>query len=248
MPRAFLLQDGHGFTFIAPADTTLRTLIVHVGGFHSGGTLTAHLSDGSAVDYTDSSSTLNVQYDRNYTLTYRAGGPGQTLRVTWAMATGDGNVTISAAALSVAPVGSITATAERRRARPSTRRLHGAAGDGAGFGKQSGVGRDGDVHGAGQAGRARFGVSATATATTNGSGVATAPPLTANATAGSYTVTASAPGVAAAGQLQSDQYRRCSRECERDGGDAAEHARSTRRLERRSRRRWLMRWAIRCRA
>ena len=44
---------GNGFTFTAPADATLRTLIVHVGGWHSGGTLIAHLSDGSAADYTD---------------------------------------------------------------------------------------------------------------------------------------------------------------------------------------------------
>ena len=71
------------------------------------GTLTAHLSDGSAADYGNTTGTiLNVQYDRNYTLTYRASGPGQTLRVTWTMvSTGgsDGNVNISAAALSVGP-------------------------------------------------------------------------------------------------------------------------------------------------
>jgi hypothetical protein len=99
----YILGIGNGLTFTAPADTSVRTLIVHVGGFHSGGILTAHLSDGSAADYTNTSSILNARYDRNYTLTYRASGPGQTLRVTWTMVSGNGNnrnVNISAAALS----------------------------------------------------------------------------------------------------------------------------------------------------
>ena len=111
---SFIFGTGNGFTFTAPADTAQRTLIVHVGGWQSGGRLTAHLSDNSAVDYTNTSATVNDQYDRDYTLTYRAGGPGQTLRVTWTMASGatsDGNVTISAAAFSVASTGSVVATA-----------------------------------------------------------------------------------------------------------------------------------------
>ena len=66
----------------------------------------AHLSDGSAVDYIDTSEIADNQYDRNYTLTYRAGGPGHTLHVTWTMTSGEdeyGTVTISAAALSANP-------------------------------------------------------------------------------------------------------------------------------------------------
>jgi hypothetical protein len=90
---------GNGFSFTAPADGTSRTLTVHVGGWYSGGTLTAHLSDGSAVDYTDTTPTTNAQYDRNYTLTYSAGGTGQILTVTWKMASGTGNVTLNGAAL-----------------------------------------------------------------------------------------------------------------------------------------------------
>ncbi len=43
---------GNGFSFTAPADTSTRTLMVHVGGWNSGGTLTAHLSDSSATDFT----------------------------------------------------------------------------------------------------------------------------------------------------------------------------------------------------
>jgi len=103
---SFMFGTGNGFTFTAPADTTQRTLVVHVGGYQSGGTLTAHLSDGSAVDYTNTSATANVQYDRNYTLTYRANAAGQTLRVTWTMvasAGSNGNVSVSAAALTVGP-------------------------------------------------------------------------------------------------------------------------------------------------
>src|SRR6185503_10639897 len=75
---------GNGFSFTAPADTASRTLMVHVGGYASGGRLTAHLSDGSAADYSDTSATTSGvdNYDRNYTLTYRAGAAGQTLTVT----------------------------------------------------------------------------------------------------------------------------------------------------------------------
>ena len=90
---------GNGFSFTAPADTTVRTLTVHVGGWNSGGMLTAHLSDGSFADFTDVTANTSGQYDRNYTLTYSAVGAGQTLTVTWIMASGTGNVTLSGAAL-----------------------------------------------------------------------------------------------------------------------------------------------------
>jgi len=87
------------FSFTAPADTTVRTLVAHLGGWSSGGTFTAHLSDGSAVDFTDTPSMVPGQYDRNYTLTYKANSAGQTLTLTWKMITGNGNVTLNAAAL-----------------------------------------------------------------------------------------------------------------------------------------------------
>ena len=65
---------GNGFQISAPADTATRTLYVYVGGWKSGGTLVAHLSDNSAVDYVDSSfSSTTGQYKLVYTLTYRAG-------------------------------------------------------------------------------------------------------------------------------------------------------------------------------
>ena len=192
----YTLGTGRGFTFTVPADTTQRRLIVHVGGWHSGGTLTAHLSDASAVDYTDTSTTLNIQYDRNYTLTYRAAGPGQTLRVTWTMVSGDSNVNISAVALSGVPTAAITPTAGT----PQSTVVNTAFGTAlqatvrdAGNNPMPGVTVTFTAPTSGAS--AGFGGSATATATTNGSGVATAPMLTANGIAGSYTVTASAPGI-----------------------------------------------------
>ncbi len=80
---------GQGFWFTAPADTTSRTLVVHVGGWISSGTLTAHLSDGSAANFTDTTATATGQFDRNYTLTYNAASAWQTLTITWTMATGN---------------------------------------------------------------------------------------------------------------------------------------------------------------
>ncbi len=90
-----------GFTFTAPADTTQRELKVFVGGWASGGTLTAHLSDGSAADYVNTVSTQTGQYDRTFTLTYKAASAGKTLNVSWVQASGTGNVTLSGAALNV---------------------------------------------------------------------------------------------------------------------------------------------------
>ncbi len=95
---------GQGFSFQAPADTSTRSLVVHVGGSNSAGTFTAHLSDGSAADFTDVTALASTQYDRNYTLTYHAASAGQTLTVTWEMTSGTGNVTLSAAALNAAIV------------------------------------------------------------------------------------------------------------------------------------------------
>ena len=89
----------NGFSFTAPADTTTRIIKIHVGGSSSGGTLQACLSDGSARDFTDVTPTLDGQYNRNYTLTYRAGREAQTLNMRWMMTSGSGNVSLVAAAL-----------------------------------------------------------------------------------------------------------------------------------------------------
>ena len=103
----YVAGTGKGFSFTAPADTTSRTLTVYVGGYKSVGTLTAHLSDYSATDYTDASmsaagtGTDGIHYYAAYTLSYKAASAGQTLTVTWSMTSdaGSGNVTLQAAAL-----------------------------------------------------------------------------------------------------------------------------------------------------
>jgi hypothetical protein len=74
-----------GWTFTVPADTTPRTLSVLWGG--ADGTsvsLSAHLSDGSAADYTDAftipgSDGSKFQME---TITYSSAKPGQTLTIT----------------------------------------------------------------------------------------------------------------------------------------------------------------------
>jgi hypothetical protein len=122
---------GNGLSVTAPADTTQRTLIVYVGGYKSGGKLTAHLSDGSAADFVDSSmlgastGTDGSHYYATYTLTYKAASAGQTLTVSWIMASdaGSGNITLQAAALQggTTPVaGSLTGSGTAVKATAST--------------------------------------------------------------------------------------------------------------------------------
>jgi hypothetical protein len=106
-PTGVYVPDlGNGFRITAPADGTTRTLKVYVGAWRARGRIVAHLSDGSAIDYTDNSlsntagaTTLGV-----YTFTYAAATSGQTLTVTVtqdaAIVSGTtGNVTLQAATL-----------------------------------------------------------------------------------------------------------------------------------------------------
>lgn len=90
---------GKGFSFTAPADLSTRTLVIYIGGFNSGGLLTAHVSDGSSSDYSDASLSSTGRYDGVYTLTYRASAPGQQLTVTWTLTSGAGSVSLQSAAL-----------------------------------------------------------------------------------------------------------------------------------------------------
>lgn len=99
---------GNGFSISVPADTTSRTLTVLVGGWRAHGQLVAHLSDGSAPDFTSTTKgpfNEKGQFDHTFSLTYQAASPGQKLTVTWTLAPdgpigGGGNVTLSGAALS----------------------------------------------------------------------------------------------------------------------------------------------------
>jgi hypothetical protein len=188
---------GQGFSFTAPADSTQRTLVVHVGGYKSGGTLTVHLSDGSAADFTDTTAVASGQYDRNYTLAYQAASALQTLKVTWKMSSGTGNVTLNAVALQggSAATGSIVATLGTPQSAvvntAFTTALQATVTDSGGnpvIG--AAVTFAAPVNGA----SGTFGGPATVNTDTNG--VATAPTLTANATPGGYTVTATVASVA----------------------------------------------------
>jgi hypothetical protein len=186
----------NGFSFTAPADTTTRVLTIHVGGWFSGGTLTAVLSDGSSASFVDSTTSVNAQYDRNYTLTYNSALPGKTLTVSWVMTSGTGNVTLNGAALAqIAPSISVAAGAPQSAVvntqfgTPLQALVKDAQNN-----PVSGVPVTFTAPSTGPG--AVFGSLATATEMTNGSGIATAPALKANSQAGTYTVTASTPAVA----------------------------------------------------
>lgn len=93
------LGTAGGFRFVAPADTTPRTLTIYAGGYASSARISAALSDGSATiaDQTMSGAGL---YTRVITVTYSAASPGQTLTLTVTQTTADGLVALQAAALS----------------------------------------------------------------------------------------------------------------------------------------------------
>jgi hypothetical protein len=195
----YINGTGNGFSFTAPADLGPRRLTVHVGGWNSGGTLTAHLSDGSALDYVDVTTSVSSQYDRNYTLIYSAGNPAQTVTVSWVMTSGTGNVTLSGAALAVAGP-SVTATAGGAQSTavntafstPLQAMVQDAVGN-----PLSGVTVTFLAPASGAS--AVFSGPTPVTAMTDPNGIATAPALTANGQVGGpYVVTASIVGATAA--------------------------------------------------
>ncbi len=185
----------NGFSFTAPADSTTRVLTVHVGGYFSGGTLTAHLSDGSAIDFVDTTTSVNSAYDRNYTLSYHAASAGQTLRVSWVNSSGTGNVTLNGAALSSAAGASIAATAGTPQSTTVSTAFATALQATVKNGTTPVNGVTVTFTAPATGASASFSGSATATAVTNAGGIATAPTLTANSQTGAYTVTASTAGV-----------------------------------------------------
>lgn len=93
---------GHGFQIAAPADGITRTLSVYVGTQKARGKLSAHLSDGSAPDYVDSSLNDNsVGAAGVYKLIYRTRSDGQTIIVTYTQLapSPEGKVILQGAAL-----------------------------------------------------------------------------------------------------------------------------------------------------
>jgi parallel beta-helix repeat protein len=94
----YLKNNGSGFHVTAPADTTLRTLVVYAGGWVSGGKLVARLSDNSIADYVHTYS-ATAHYGLVYTFTYKAASAGQKLIVEWTKTSGTGTIQLQSAAM-----------------------------------------------------------------------------------------------------------------------------------------------------
>lgn len=92
---------GSGFRLTAPAGTTPKTLKVYLGAWRAGGTLTARLSDGSAVPVSVQASNPTATVNTVVTLMFAARSAGQTITVDYTLTTdfGGGNVTLQGAAL-----------------------------------------------------------------------------------------------------------------------------------------------------
>ena len=75
-------NTGVGYSFTVPAGTSQQTLNVYLGGYSSGSTLTAHLSDGSAADYSVTLSNSG-HYNNLVTITYNAASANQKLTITY---------------------------------------------------------------------------------------------------------------------------------------------------------------------
>ena len=92
---------GNGYSITVPASTISRTVTMLVGGWNSGGTLRAHLGDGSSADYVDTTAVASGSYYRTYTITYAAAST-TTLTLSWTQSAGpsNANVTLKAVALS----------------------------------------------------------------------------------------------------------------------------------------------------
>jgi hypothetical protein len=95
--------NATGFRISAPADLTTRTIRFYCGGQQSSATVTAHLTDGSAADYT--TTTMGgagdpaMQFERLVTVVYHAASAGQTLTITWQQVSAGGFVHVHSATL-----------------------------------------------------------------------------------------------------------------------------------------------------
>ena len=126
---------GQGLSFTVPADTSMRRLTIWTSAHYADGTLTAHLSDGSAPDFVQtihavpSSPGPSQNLPAIFTLDYRAATDGETLTVTWTQSANDNgcvgcqDIAIYGAALS-AGLSNLTrergAVERRRRDRPGS--------------------------------------------------------------------------------------------------------------------------------
>jgi len=90
--------NSASYRITAPADTTERTLKVHLGGWNTSATLNISLSDSSAAAFSTTISGASV-FHNEANVTYRAGSAGQTLTLTFTATTGTGNIVLQSASL-----------------------------------------------------------------------------------------------------------------------------------------------------
>src|SRR5581483_616957 len=92
----YIFGAGQGFRITVPAGPTTHTLRIYCGGQMATAKVLAHLSDGSAPDYT-ATTTYSTgvgdhnsmqQFNRVVMLVYRSSLPGQTLTVDWTVQSG----------------------------------------------------------------------------------------------------------------------------------------------------------------
>jgi hypothetical protein len=92
----YIFGVGQGFRITAPAGPTTHTLRIYCGGQMSTAKVLAHLSDGSAPDFTATTTYSTPmgdndnmqQFQRIVTLVYRSSLVAQTLTVDWTVQTG----------------------------------------------------------------------------------------------------------------------------------------------------------------
>jgi Bacterial Ig domain/FG-GAP-like repeat/FG-GAP repeat len=94
----------NGFEITVPADTSIKTLKVHIGAWYAQGRFEATLSDGSAPVYLDTSlDGHNGSRNAVYTIAFRAASGGQKLRIRYTLLINYfapyGNITLEAATL-----------------------------------------------------------------------------------------------------------------------------------------------------
>jgi hypothetical protein len=104
----YIRKLNAGYQITAPAGKALRLLTLYVGLVDAQGKMTAHLSDGSAPDFVDTSVQNGSQLCAAYTLVYSAASEGQTITVSWTQNTAPyfaSDVTLVSATLSLVNAG-----------------------------------------------------------------------------------------------------------------------------------------------
>jgi hypothetical protein len=91
---------GNGFSFDVKAGNDLDTLKIYVSGNAAGGTLKAHLSNESALDYEQAVATSRTnKWAGIFAIIYNANEANQTLTVTWIQSAGTGTFHLQAASV-----------------------------------------------------------------------------------------------------------------------------------------------------